>query len=206
MTRGLRWRVFVLQVGLIGILGFVAGFLFWGNSFVHNMVTNELVAQKITFPAVGSPGFDAKDLGADHYNNMLPYAGQQLSTGDQAQAYANDYINVHLGKVAGGQTYSQVSGALIAEQAKTTPDAKVVATLTGQRTTLFMGEMLRSTLLNAYGWWTVGQYAFYAAIGLTVAACAVFLALAFEILAMRRRREVTEKVTAGRPAMVGGGN
>lgn len=206
MTRGLRWRVFILQIGLIGILGFVAGFLFWGNSFVHNMVTNELVAQKITFPTVGSPGFDAKDLGADHYNNMVPYAGQQLSTGDQAQVYANDYINVHLGKVAAGQTYSQVSGTLIAEQAKANPDAKVVATLTGQRQTLFMGEMLRGTLLNAYGWWTIGQYALYAAIGLTVAACAVFFALVFEILAMRRKHEVTEKVTAGRPAMVGGGN
>ena len=205
MTRGLRWRVFVLQVGLIGILGFVAGFLFWGNGFVHNMVTDELVAQKINFPAVGAPGFDAKDLGADHYNNMAQYAGQQLTTGDQAQAYANDYINVHLQKVAGGQTYSQVSGALIAEQAKATPDAKVVATLSSQRQTLFMGEMLRGTLLNAYGWWTVGQYAFYAAIGLTIAAGAVFLALVFEILAMRRAREVKEKVSAGRPALVGGG-
>lgn len=205
MTRGLRWRVFVLQVGLIGILGFVAGFLFWGNSFVHNMVSTELVAQKITFPTVGSTGFDAKTLGADHYNDMVQYAGQPLTTGDQAQAYANDYINVHLGKVASGQTYSQVSGALIAEQAKPTPDAKVVATLTGQRTTLFMGEMLRGTLLNAYGWWTIGQYALYAAIGLTVAAGAVFAALVFEILAMRRSREVTQKVSAGRPALAGGG-
>ncbi len=206
MTRGLRWRVFVLQVGLIGILGFVAGFMYWGNSFVHNMVTNELVAQKISFPAVGSPGFDAKDLGADHYNNMVQYAGQDLSTGDQAQVYANDYINVHLAKVANGATYSQISGQLIAEQAKATPDAKLVATLSGQRTTLFMGEMLRGTLLNAYGWWTVGQYALYAAIGLTVAAAMVFAALVFEILAMRRRHEVTEKVTAGRPVLAGGGN
>ena len=205
MTRGLRWRVFVLQIGLIGILGFVAGFMFWGTAFVHNMVTSELTAQKITFPTVGSPGFDAATLGADHYGNLVQYAGQPLSTGNQAQAYADDYINVHLGKVAAGQTYSQVSGALVAEQAKANPDAKVVATLTGERTTLFMGEMLRGTLLNAYGWWTVGQYAFYAAIGLTVAALAVFAALVFEILAMRRHREVTATVTAGRAALVGGG-
>ncbi|HZS15370.1 MAG TPA: hypothetical protein VFC09_12300 [Candidatus Dormibacteraeota bacterium] len=205
MTRGIRWRIFVLQVGLIGILGFVAGFLFWGNSFVHNQVTTELTAQKITFPTVGSAGFDAKTLGADHYNALLPYAGQAMSTGDQAEAYANNYIYVHLQGVAKGQTYSQVSGALIAAQANPNTPASTISTLSGQRTTLFMGETLRGLLLNAYGWWTVGQYAFYAAIGLTVAAFAVFAALVFEILSMRRRHEVTQKVSAGRPAMVGGG-
>jgi hypothetical protein len=199
MTRGMRWRVFVLQVGLIGILGFVAGFLFWGNSFVHNMVTDELTAQKITFPAAGSTGFDAKTLGADHFATISQYAGQDLTTGPQAQSYANDYINVHLQGVAKGQTYSQVSAAYIASGSKD-------ATLAGQRTTLFQGETLRGLLLNAYGWWTVGQYAFYAAIGLTVAAFAVFAALVFEILAMRRQNEVTKKVTAGRPALAGGGN
>jgi hypothetical protein len=199
MTRGLRWRIFVLQVGLIGILGFIAGFLFWGNSFVHTMVSDELVAQKISIPAAGSPGFDAKTLGATQYAEISQYAGQPVTTGSQAQAYANDYINVHLQKVAGGQTYSQVSGALVAEQAKPNPDAKTIATLSGQRTTLFMGETLRGLLLNAYGWWTVGQYAFYAAIGMTVAALAVLTALVFEVLAMRRRREVAGPLTAARP-------
>ncbi len=41
---------------------------------------------------------------------------------------------------------------------------------------MFRGETLRGLSLNAYGRWTIGQYAFYAAIGLTVAAVAVFLA------------------------------
>ena len=31
MTTGLRWRILILQVGLIGILGFCAGFLLWGS-------------------------------------------------------------------------------------------------------------------------------------------------------------------------------
>lgn len=154
-------------------------------------------------PAVGSPGFDAETLGAAQYAELSQYAGQSLTTGPQAQAYANDYINVHLQKVAGGQTYSQVSAALIAEQAKTTPDAKVVATLSGQRTTLFMGEMLRGLLLNAYGWWQVGQYAFYAAIGMTVAAVAVLCALAFEVAAWRRSAAASVRAipsTVPRPA------
>ena len=203
MTQGIRWRILVLQVGLIGIFSFAAGFLFWANSFSHNQVTTELTAQQITVPAVGTPGFDAKTLGDAQYAELSQYAGQPLTTGPQAQAYANDYINVHLQKVAGGQTYSQVSGALIAEQAKANPDAKVVATLTGQRTTLFMGETLRGLLLNAYGWWTVGQYALYAAIGLVVAAGAVLAALAFEVVVWWRTATTTLRTvpsTVPRPA------
>ena len=50
-------------------------------------------------------------------------------------------------------------------------------------------QSLRAMLLNAWGWWTVGSYALYAAIGLTVAAVAVLAALVFEaILAVRRVR------------------
>ncbi len=48
-------------------------------------------------------------------------------------------------------------------------------------TTVFEGTTLRSMLLNAYGWWTVGTYALYAAIGLTIAAGLVVLSLVFEL-------------------------
>lgn len=202
MTKGIRWRILVLQVGLMGIFSFAAGFLFWANSFSHNQVITELTAQKITVPTVGSPGFDATTLGADRYADLAQYAGQEVTTGPQAQAYANDYIYVHLTKVAGGQTYSQVSGALIAEQAKLNPDATTVATLSGQRTTLFMGETLRGLLLNAYGWWQVGQYAFYAAIGLVVAAAAVLGALAFELVSWRAGARVAKPLTSPTPVNV----
>ena len=53
-----------------------------------------------------------------------------------------------------------------------------------------MGTMLRSSLLNAYGWWTIGDYALYAAIGLTVATAGVFVAFLFELLVAPRRREL----------------
>lgn len=203
MTRGLRRRIVILQVGLIGILAFVAGFLFWANSFTHNMVRDELAAQQITFPTVGSHGFDATTLGAAQYADISQYAGQQLTTGAQAQAYANDYINVHLHGVANGMTYSQVSGKLIAAQANPSTDATTITTLTNQRTTLFMGETLRGLLLNAYGWWQVGQYALYAAIGLVIAAGVVLAALVFEtalwVLAVRRGAPAnTATVVGGR--------
>jgi hypothetical protein len=109
---------------------------------------------------------------------MQRYAGQQLTTGDQAKVYADNFIAVHLRAVAGGKTYSQVSTAAQANP----QDAK----LAGQVQTLFRGETLRGLLLNAWGWSQIAMYALYAAIGLTVAMLAVFIALVYELVAMMR--------------------
>jgi hypothetical protein len=179
--------VLVLQAGLIGILAFCAGFLFWGNSFIHNQITTELTAQQIFFPAANSPSIAA--LPAADATAMNVYGGQQLTTGDQAKVYANSFINVHLSEVAGGLTYSQMSAK--AQAAPT--DTKIA----GQVNTLFKGEMLRGTLLNAYGWWTIGTYALYAAIGLAVAGLVVLGAFALEIfLWVRQRQKVAVRFTA----------
>ncbi|HEY4844601.1 MAG TPA: hypothetical protein VII89_02805 [Candidatus Dormibacteraeota bacterium] len=181
MTTTMRRRVVVLQVGLIGILVFCAGFLFWGNSFIHNQISTELTAQQIYFPAADNKAI-ASLPGADAAA-MSVYGGQQLTTGAQAQVYANSFIGVHLSEVAGGLTYSQMSA-----KAQANPTDQKIA---GQVATLFKGETLRGLLLNAYGWWTIGTYAMYAAIGLALAAFAVFVALAFEIfLAIREPRKV----------------
>jgi hypothetical protein len=183
MTAGLRWRVLVLQVGLIGILAFCAGFLFWGNSFIHNQITTELTAQQIYFPAANSQSITTLPNASDQ-TAMNQYGGQQLTTGEQAKVYANSFINVHLSEVAGGQTYAQMSAKALANPT----DQKIA----GQVATLFKGETLRGLLLNAYGWWTIGTYALYAAIGLAVAAFAVLVAFAIEIyLWIRQRSKVT---------------
>ena len=187
MTNGLRWRVLVLQAGLIGILVFCAGLLFWGNSFIHNQITTELTAQQIYFPAANSQAIAA--LPAADATAMNAYGGQQLTTGEQAKVYANSFIGVHLSEVAGGQTYSQMSAKAMANPT----DTKIA----GQVNTLFKGEMLRGTLLNAYGWWTIGTYALYAAIGLAVAALVVLGAFALEIfLWVRQRQKVAVPFTA----------
>ena len=193
MTNGLRWRVLVLQAGLIGILVFCAGFLFWGNSFIHNQITTELTAQQIYFPAANSPAIAA--LPAADATAMNVYGGQQLATGDQAKVYANSFINVHLSEVAGGLTYSQMSA-----KAQANPTDTKVA---GQVATLFKGEMLRGTLLNSYGWWTIGTYALYAAIGLAVAALVVLAAFALEIfLWIRQRQKVAVPFVAVKPIAI----
>ena len=189
----MRWRVIVLQIGLMGILAFCAGFLFWGNSFIHNQISTELTAQQIYFPPADSKGVTS--LPSVDAAAMKVYGGQQLRTGDQAQVYANHFIGVHLQEIAGGQTYAQVSSKA---QAKPT-DTK----LAGQVQTLFRGETLRGLLLNAYGWWTIGTYALYAAIGLAVAGFAVLVALAFEVfLWVRERRKFAVPFAATKPQRV----
>jgi hypothetical protein len=180
MNRALRFRIITLQVLLFLVFGFCAGCLCWGSSFVTGMIHDQLAAQKISFPARDSAAIKA--LPAQDAAAMDRYAGQQLTTGDQAQVYADNFIAVHLTEVAGGETYSQVSTAAQADP----QNAKLAA----QANTLFKGEMLRSTLLNAWGWSQVGMYALFAAIGLTVATAAVLVALVLEVsLALRAGTE-----------------
>jgi hypothetical protein len=175
MTTGMRWRIFVLQIGLIGILAFVAGFAFWASGFATSQVQSQLAAQKITFPAANSAAITS--LPKADAAAMRVYAGQDLTTGAQAETYADHFIKVHLNEIGKGQTYSQVSAASMADPTN--------AALAGEVQTIFRGSTLRGLLLNSYGWWQIGQYALYAAIGLTVAAIAVFGAFVFEIVSWR---------------------
>jgi hypothetical protein len=191
MTKGLRWRVFVLQAGLIGILGFVAAFAFGASTFASNSVHDNLAAQQIYFPAAGSPALKA--LPPADATAMSVYAGQQMTTGAQAETYADHFIAVHLKAIGGGQTYAQVSAA--------SQSAPTNTKLTGEVQTLFRGETLRGLLLNSYGFATIGQYGFYAAIGLAIASVAVFMALLYELFAWRTsvRKTVTKTSAAAVP-------
>ena len=97
-----------------------------------------------------------------------PFAGMQLTTGEQARAYADHYIGAHVKGIAAGKTYSEVSGEALAANAASKADpnntelAAKAAGLMGQRTTLFMGETLKGLLGNAYAFWQLGQIAMYA--------------------------------------------
>jgi hypothetical protein len=191
VTTALRWRIMSLQVVLILVLGFCAGFLFYESSFVNSQIHDQLAAQKIYFPAADSAAIKA--LPASDAAAMKQYAGQQLTTGPQAETYANDFIAVHLKEVAGGKTYAQVSAESLANPKNTA--------LAAQAQTLFRGETLRGLLLNAYGWSQVAIFSFFAAIGLAVGAAAVFGAFIFEVVVAIRRRETApaRTVTGGQP-------
>lgn len=149
------------------VLLVAGGLLLWGHNFVSDQVHSQLAAQKIVFPPKSSPAI--KELPAADAAAMSKYSGQLMTTGAQAQTYADHFILVHLGKVANGQTYAQVSG-----KALQNPNN---AQLQEQVATLFKGTALRGMLLNAYAFWKIGQIAFIAAIVAFVGA-GIFLLLA----------------------------
>jgi len=130
-----------------------AGLLFYAHGYVHDQVRDQLKQQQIVFPAAGSKGLTS--LPAADQEVMKPFAGQTMETGAQAKAFADSYIKVHLAEVAGGQTYSQVSGKALGDPTNTQ--------LQGQVQTLFRGETLRGLLLNAYAFDTMAVVALVAA-------------------------------------------
>ena len=155
----MRRKTFDKLLGWIGAsLGIVllamGGLLLWGSTYVHNTVQSQLAAQQITFPPAAA--FAHPKVGGEITPSMIPsvsqYAGQQLLTGQQAEAYADNFIAVHIANMTGGKTYSQLSAAAM-EQPNN-------AKLQAQVSTVFKGETLRSMLLNAYGWWKVSQITF----------------------------------------------
>ena len=134
-------------VVLAVVLAIGGGLLLWGHSVVSNDVHNQLAAQKIVFPTASSP--EIKALPAPDATAMKAYSGQLMTTGAQAETYADHFIAVHLKEIGGGKTYSQLSAAAMAQPKNTA--------LANQVQTIFRGTTLRGMLLNAYGWWQMGQ-------------------------------------------------
>lgn len=163
-------KVFILLgVATMVVLLVVGGLAWWAYDFATSSVRNELSAQKIYFPPKGSPALDPKE-----FPGLQQYAGQLVDNGPKAKAYANEFIAKHLEKVAGGQTYAEVSTAAL----KDPTNQKLQA----EKAALFQGETLRGILLgDGYAYWTFGTIAKYAAIaafaGAAVMAVLVWLGL-----------------------------
>jgi hypothetical protein len=153
-------------LGLSVFLFVAAALLNWGASFTSNEVKTQLAQQKITMPDKDSAGFKA--LSEEAQAKLAPFSNMPLTTGKQAQAYADFYIGSHLKGIAGGKVYSEVSGEALAASAASKADLTNIALATnagllmGQRTTLFMGETLRGLLLYTFAFWQIGQIAMYA--------------------------------------------
>lgn len=177
-------------VALIAALTMIVlgGLSLAGGLFIHNQVTDELTAQKISFAPAGSPGLPAA---------IAQYGGTQVVNGSQAKVFANDYIKVHIqgsidemakdnAVLNGVTTYSQVSSV-----SRAAPDDQA---LSGLVQTVFRGEMLRASLLSSYAWWTFGTILFWVAMGMFAVALAglvTFAVLATPLatkLAERRHR------------------
>ena len=191
----MRRRTFDILIATAGLflavtLAAAGGMLIWAHTFIGNEVHTQLSAQQVFFPPANSPAVAAPEFAA-----MRPYGGQQLTTGAQAEVYADHFIANHLKVIGGGKTYSQLSAEAIAQ-----PDN---AKLAAQADTVFKGETLRGLLLNAYAFGTVGTIAGIAAIAAFIAA-AVMLVLGGLGLMHARRTSPDTDILSGRAARAPG--
>ena len=177
----------IVSVGGLVLAGLllVAGLVLTSNAnFANNYVHDQLAAQQITFKTADTLTAEEKAQ-----PGLVQYAGQQLTTGKQAEVYANQFIGLHLESIAGGKTYAQLGDvqadlrAKIATAQKNNDPAltdlqKQLTDVSAQRETVFKGESLRGLLLTSYGFSEFGTKAGQAA---TVAFLASFLMLLMTI-------------------------
>ncbi len=171
---------------LVAVLLVAGGLLTWAHVFINNQVHDQLAMQGITMPAKAS--LEAK---AQH-DALDKYAGQQLTTGPQAKAFADHYILVHMNAASGNKTYEQISGEYIglSDADKASADGQALGQL---RQTLFMGNTLRGLLLYGYAFATMGAIALYAAIA-SFGGALVLLTLS--LLGMRHARRADAPLPA----------
>ena len=164
---------------IAAVLLVAGGLLTWASSFATSNVHDQLAAQQITMPVAAA--LTTPDMKA----HLTQYAGQELTTGAQAKAYADYYIQAHMDEQANGKTYSQVSGEYMAAL-KADPAAQATQDLGQLRQTLFMGTTLRGMLLNAYAFATLGLIAMWAAIAAFVGAGVMFVLGALGLVHARK--------------------
>ncbi len=156
----------------------VAGaLLMWGAVFTQNEVHSQLAAQKIYFPTAAA--FAHAKPGTEITPSMKPYllqyAGQEVLTGAQAEAYADHFIAVHLSEMPYHGVYSLISTAA----RSSAPGSSQAQQLSALEQTSFQGTTLRGLLLEAYAYGTIGTIALVAAIvSFVLAAVSLLLTLA----------------------------
>ena len=180
-------RVLLLWLTLAIGAVVVGGIALWLGGFIQSNIRNELTSQQITFsPADGLSDEERAIPG------IVENAGLPLTTGNQAQVYAN-YIGLHMQESAEeagypGAVYATLGGiqrqlrAAVAEATESGDEAALeeaqaqLTTVTNLRNTMLTGSNLRGNLLSAYGWDNV-------ATGITAAGVAVIvLAVVFAAL------------------------
>ena len=179
------------------VLATAGGLLTWGSNFAEDYVTDELSSQNIFFP-------DQASLEEQGRTDLVKYAEEQVTTGEEAEAYAS-FIDGHLAETAGGMTYAELGGPVRAaegeleaavetgESDETIADLQAeVDTLNGQRDSLFRGETLRGLLLSTFAWSTIGRIAGIAA---TVAFVAAGLMVVLVVMGLVHRWRVRNATT-----------
>ena len=199
--------------GILTVIGLV---MTTNSSFARTYVAEQLGQQRITFTTVDRLTAEEKASPC-----LMRYAGQQLTTGKQAECYANAYIGLHLKSIAGGKTYAELREPEMALMAKVTAAEKAgdpalpalqkeLAAIRAQRGVLFQGETSRGLLLTAFGFSDLGIKAGQAATAAYTAAALLALlsvgSLARGLTAARKNPSVVtarEVATADSRQLVG---
>lgn len=169
---GLGLAVLLLVVGIV---------LTTNANFASNYVHDQLSQQNITFKPADKLTDEEKKADC-----LVEYAGKQLTTGKQAECYANEFIGLHLKSMAGGQTYAdlgepqsklreQVTQAEQASDPALADLQKQLAQVSAQRETVFKGETLRGLLLTSYGFSEFGVKAGQGALAMYLGAALLLL-------------------------------
>jgi hypothetical protein len=165
---------------VVVVLLVAGGLLTWGHSFVNSNVHDQLAQQQIYFPRKAA--FAHPQSGGEITPSMIPsvskYAGQQLLSGEQAKAYADDFIAVHLSELPYGGVYSKISAAALA--------APTNAKLQALKQTSFLGTTLRGLLLEAYAFSKIGQVMLWGAIASFILAAVMLVLVALGFWHARR--------------------
>jgi hypothetical protein len=191
---------------MVAVLLVAGVLLLWGANFANNDVHNQLAQQQITFPAASAfqhvtapkPGQFA-EITPSMIPSVSQYAGEQLTTGAQAEVYANDFLAVHLKEIGGGYTYAQLSAQAMALN----PTSKAGIAKAAQVETVFKGTTLRGLLLEAYGFSVFGTIAQDAAIAAFILAGLMALLVGFGFYHARRTSDAVELLQHTKTARVG---
>ncbi|HEU4426829.1 MAG TPA: hypothetical protein VFR67_30210 [Pilimelia sp.] len=167
---------------VLAALLLIIGIVLTSNAnFANDYVRDQLSQQNITFKTADTLTDEERQSAC-----VVEYAGQKLTTGKQAECYANDFIGLHLKSTANGATYAELGApqsklrAQVAEAEKNKDPnlatlQQQLADVSAQRDTLFKGETLRGLLLTSYGFSEFGTKAAQAATVAYIAAGLLFL-------------------------------
>jgi hypothetical protein len=167
-------------------------------NFAKGYVKDQLSQQNITFKTIDTLTAEEKQSGC-----LVKYAGQSLTTGKQAECYANDFIGLHVKSTANGLTYAElgtpqtdlrtkVSAAQKANDPALPDLQRQLTDVTAQRETLFKGETLRGLLLTSFGFSVFGvKGAQVATVAYLIAGLLALLSVAGFLHALRTGKDET---------------
>jgi hypothetical protein len=181
-----------IGAGVVVVLLVAGGLLLWGHSYVNNQVRGQLAMQQIYFPPTAAFTHpNPPETTAAMGSTVGQYAGQQLLSGPQAEVYADDFIAHHLYAMPMHGVYSKISAASMANPKN--------ANLAALEQVSFRGTTLRAMLLEAYGFWKIGQVMLWGAIAsfILAAGMLILVVLGFRHASRTaRQRRVFEAATS----------